>query len=81
MNIILTNPTFISTLMKFNAYCVYLQVIFLSNMTNLKGDTLLSNTNRGVTPKNHKCDLSWSSQHKPNVFTGRYGLELFDISV
>ena len=54
MNDLLTFPSFLSINKKLNVCRLYLRVIFLINITNLKGDFLLPNIMIGICTKYHK---------------------------
>ena len=66
MDNVLTNSSSITTLKKTNACCLYLQVTFLSDTTNLEGDSLLPNFLQEIQTQHRTSKYDWPLQQRPN---------------
>ena len=69
MENILTHLSSITTIKKHNTCYLYLKVTFLSNITNLKGDTLLPTSLQGIWAQNRASTYDWTRQQRSNTRT------------
>ena len=52
---------------KLHAYRLYLQVTLLSDITNLKGDKILSSSLQGKRAQHRSSAYGWPRQQRPNT--------------
>ena len=67
MEQILTHYFSLTTIKKFHAYILYLQVTLLSNITTLKGEKLLTTSLQGIKANQKISVYAWPRQQRPNT--------------
>ena len=67
MDHILTNYSYPITIKKLHACRLYLQVTLLSDITNLKGDKVLTNRLHDIREKHRPSAYDWHRQQRPNA--------------
>ena len=69
MDHILTNSSSLTTTKTLHVCRLYLQVTIFSDITALKGDTLLTTSLQGIRDKNQPSAYAWPRQQYPNEYS------------